>query len=116
MGFKRSRVQIPPARCRNGMFYLYVLRSTKTGRRYVGSCEHVEKRLARIIGVNPKQPGMGRLGFWFTLRALIVVPKRSEGRSITKPDAVATNSTADSRSAIAAAIGRGFKSRRPDVI
>src|SRR5438552_10923508 len=75
MGFKRSRVQIPPARCRNGMFYLYVLRSTKTGRRYVGSCEHVEKRLARIIGVNPKQPGMGRLGFGFTLRALIVVPK-----------------------------------------
>jgi putative endonuclease len=29
------------------MFYLYVLRSTKTGRRYDGSCEHVEERLAR---------------------------------------------------------------------
>src|SRR6266550_3060032 len=47
MGFKRSRVQIPPARCRDRMFYLYVLRSTKTGRRYVWSCKHVENRLAR---------------------------------------------------------------------
>ena len=29
------------------MFYVYVLRSEKTGRRYVGSCDHVEERLAR---------------------------------------------------------------------
>ena len=51
MGFKRSRVRIPPARLfriagrANLMFHLYVLRSTKTGRRYVGSCENIEDRV-----------------------------------------------------------------------
>ena len=29
------------------MFYVYVLRSSKTGRRYVGSCEDLEDRLRR---------------------------------------------------------------------
>ncbi len=29
------------------MFYVYVLRSSKTGRRYVGSCENVDERLGR---------------------------------------------------------------------
>ncbi len=29
------------------MFYVYVLRSTKTGRRYVGSCEDLDARVRR---------------------------------------------------------------------
>jgi putative endonuclease len=29
------------------MFYVYVLQSGKTGRRYVGSCENLENRLRR---------------------------------------------------------------------
>jgi putative endonuclease len=29
------------------MFYVYVLKSVKTGRRYVGSCENVEERVRR---------------------------------------------------------------------
>ena len=29
------------------MFYVYVLRSAKTGRRYVGSCEDLDDRLRR---------------------------------------------------------------------
>jgi putative endonuclease len=29
------------------MFYVYVLRSGKTGRRYVGSCENIDKRVRR---------------------------------------------------------------------
>jgi putative endonuclease len=29
------------------MFYVYVLRSSKTGRRYVGSCENVDDRVRR---------------------------------------------------------------------
>ena len=29
------------------MFYVYLLRSSKTGRRYVGSCENVDDRLRR---------------------------------------------------------------------
>src|SRR5947208_1671116 len=55
-----------------------------------------------IIAVNRKQPDTGRLGFWFTPRASVVVPKRSEEKSITKRGMVAMNSTAASRSAIAA--------------
>jgi putative endonuclease len=50
MGFKRSRVQIPPARSRNYLttvFYVYVLRSSKTNRRYIGSCKDVNERLRR---------------------------------------------------------------------
>src|SRR5215475_13030851 len=49
MGFKGSRVQIPPARCIGfgAMFYVYVLRSTKTCRRYVGSCEDLDERFRR---------------------------------------------------------------------
>jgi putative endonuclease len=29
------------------MFYVYVLRSSKTGRRYVGSCENIDERIRR---------------------------------------------------------------------
>jgi putative endonuclease len=29
------------------MFYVYVLKSVKTGRRYVGSCENVDERVRR---------------------------------------------------------------------
>jgi putative endonuclease len=29
------------------MFYVYVLRSEKTGRRYIGSCEDIDDRLRR---------------------------------------------------------------------
>ena len=29
------------------MFYVYVLRSQKTGRRYVGSCKDIQERLGR---------------------------------------------------------------------
>src|SRR6266446_5611114 len=52
MGFKRSWVQIPPARYQpaaapKGMFHVYVLRSRNTGRRYVGSCENIKDRLER---------------------------------------------------------------------
>src|SRR6266404_9994341 len=46
MGFKRSWVQIPPARYLKyrPMFHVYVLRS-KTGRRYIGSCESITQRM-----------------------------------------------------------------------
>jgi putative endonuclease len=30
------------------MFHVYVLRSTKTGRHYFGSCENIEDRLRRL--------------------------------------------------------------------
>ena len=36
------------------MFYVYVLRSGKTGRRYVGSCEDLDDRLQRHNGGESK--------------------------------------------------------------
>ena len=49
MGFKRSWVRIPPARYNEflAVFHVYVLRSSKTGRRYVGSYEDLDGRLRR---------------------------------------------------------------------
>src|SRR3954454_10342309 len=49
MGFKRSWVRIPPARYHYvlAMFHVYVLRSSKSGRRYVGSCENLGERVRR---------------------------------------------------------------------
>src|SRR6266700_1437191 len=49
MGFKRSWVQIPPARGykSNNVFHVYVLRSMKTGRHYVGSCQDLDDRIRR---------------------------------------------------------------------
>ena len=42
-GFKSRRPDI----IGRAMFHVYVLRSTKTGRRYVGSCEDLDERLRR---------------------------------------------------------------------
>ncbi len=36
-----------PAGPRNLMFHVYALKSEKTGRRYVGSCENLETRVRR---------------------------------------------------------------------
>ena len=36
------------------MFHVYVLRSSKTGRRYVGSCEDLDQRLGATISLIPK--------------------------------------------------------------
>src|SRR5205085_904680 len=49
MGFKRSWVRIPPARDVSiiSMFYVYVLRSSTTGVRYVGSCQNRDERVRR---------------------------------------------------------------------
>src|SRR5437762_3319680 len=43
--FKSTRPDIDLDRRR--MFYCYVLRSRKTGRRYVGSCENLTERIRR---------------------------------------------------------------------
>src|ERR1700758_259906 len=48
MGFKRSRVQIPPARdFSRPMFCVYILKSEKTGRLYIGSCQNLDERIRR---------------------------------------------------------------------
>src|SRR6266850_5015013 len=73
MGFKRSRVRIPPARYFDPrypgarMFYLYILRSGKTGWRHVGSCEDIDERLRRH---NAGQSKVTRHGLpWTVLHA-----------------------------------------------
>ena len=49
------------------MFYVYVLTSGKTGRRYVGSCEDLDDRLRRH---NPGESKATRHGIpWSLLRA-----------------------------------------------
>jgi putative endonuclease len=42
------------------MSYLYVLRSSATGRRYVGSCENVDERLRRHNAGHSKATRTGR--------------------------------------------------------
>ena len=41
------------------MFHVYVLRSRKTGRRYIGSCENLEDRLCRHNSGNSKATRYG---------------------------------------------------------
>jgi hypothetical protein len=68
------------------MFCTYVIRSTKTGRRYLGSCKNVEERLDRHNSGHSKA---------------------------SKQDAAEMSLTSFVGSAVAAATGPGFKSRRP---
>src|SRR5438128_2199045 len=44
-GFKSRRPE--RIRCLIVVFHVYILRSSKTGRRYVGSCENLSERLRR---------------------------------------------------------------------
>jgi putative endonuclease len=51
------------------MFYVYVLRSSKTGRRYVGSCENVDDRLRRHDAATPKRRAIAFHGSWCTVKS-----------------------------------------------
>jgi putative endonuclease len=44
---RRQVVGSNPAGPRNLMFHVYVLKSEKTGRRYIGSCENLATRVTR---------------------------------------------------------------------
>jgi hypothetical protein len=97
------------------MFYCYILRSHKTGRRYVGSCENLSERIRRHNASDSKATKHGVP--WVLLqsaKALPPAPKLHNASGTTRADEVGMNSIRYSR-AVAAATGRGFKSHQPDV-
>ena len=69
-----------------------------------------------IMPAIPKRHAMVFHGFCGTVRAFRTVPKPPEKSGIINQDEVATNSIGYVRSAVAAATGRGFKSRQPDFL
>ena len=96
------------------MFYVYVLQSTKTGRQYVGSCENLDERVRRH---NLGHSKATRHGIPWTLihsERFVVAPKLRKKSATTSQVEVATNLINCNGSAVAAATGRGFESRRPD--
>ena len=98
------------------LFHVYILRSSKTGRRYVGSCENLVERLRRH---KPGHSKATRHGMPWTLvhsESFLVAPTLQKESDITNLAVVAMNSSAWVCSAVAAATGRGFKSRRPEKI
>jgi len=46
-GFPLDEIALAKPLARNHMFHVYVLKSAKTGRRYIGSCENLDDRLRR---------------------------------------------------------------------
>jgi len=66
------------------------------------------------ISVIPKLRVTACRGLWSTVKAFLVAPKPQKESDITNLAVVAVNSSAWVCSAVAAATGRGFESRRPD--
>jgi len=98
------------------MLYCYVLRSQKTGRRYVGSCEDREERLRRHNAGDTKATKHGIP--WslihseaFSTRGEATARERyyKTGRGRDELDSFLYR-------AVAAATGRRFKSCRPEII
>src|SRR5881397_3788787 len=96
------------------MFYCYVLRSQKTGRRYVGSCEPLTERIRRHNAGESKATKHGLP--WVLIRSESFA-RRSEAAQrerYYKTVKAERSSTSCSR-AVAPATGRGFKSHQPDM-
>lgn len=96
------------------MFYIYVLQSTKTGRRYLGSCDNLDERIRRH---NLGHSKATRHGIPWTLMHSESFSSRAE--ATRKGRFYKTGRGRDElnrldESAVAAATGRGFRSRRPD--
>jgi putative endonuclease len=96
------------------MFNVYVLKSEKTSRRYVGSCTDLHERLRRH---NLGHSKATRHSIPWTLIYNESFSNRADaakGNDITKQVEAAMNLIDDSGRTVAAATGRGFESRRPD--
>jgi hypothetical protein len=86
-------------------------------RRAVGMWDHVTTSMSASIDITPvtlKRHAMAFHGFWCIAKPFVIAPKPSEGSDIIKRAEVATSWTGWIYSAVAAATGRRFKSRRPD--
>jgi len=95
------------------MFYCYVLRSQKTGRRYIGSCKNLTERIRRHNAGDSKATKHGRRRFYSIAKGSPLVPKQRNASDITRPDEVEMSSKSNDR-VVAAATGRGFKIHQPD--
>ena len=116
MGFKRSWVQIPPAR-------VFTSRPCFTctfcaARRRAGATSTPAKTsitdCAGITVVIRKRHGMAFLGLSSTASASRPGPLRCKGNCITKPDGAEMNWMRYLSRTVAGATGRGFKSRQPE--
>src|SRR5438477_9936468 len=96
------------------LFHVYILRSTTTGRRYVGSCENVDERIRRHNLGHSKATRHSIPWILVHIEPFLLEPKRQERNGITNRGEVAMNSIVLTSSAVAAATGRGFESRRPE--
>ena|SRR6478672_5853409 len=98
------------------MFHVYVLRSSRTGRRYVGSCEDLDERVRRHNLGHSKATRHGIPWTLIQVKDFVVAPKlRRKSATISQVE-VAMNLINCDGSAVAAATGRGFESRRPDLL
>ena len=96
------------------MFYVYVLHSSKTGRRYVGSCADLDRRVQRHNLGHSKATRHGVP--WILVHSETFSNRADATRrdDIIKEVVVATNLINYNVRTVAAATGRGFESRRPD--
>ncbi len=95
------------------MFHCYDLRSLKTGRRYVGSCEDLRTAFADTILRSRKPPSTACRGYLFEARVSQRAEKLWRENAFTRPAEEEMN-WINSRRAVAAATGRRFKSCHPD--
>ena len=97
------------------MFHVYVLKSRKTSRRYVGSCENLETRVRRHnLGHSKATRVTVSHGLWCIVKRFLLEPMPKERNGIMNQVEVVTNWIYYGCSPVAAATGRGFESRRPE--
>src|ERR1041385_2795685 len=84
------------------MFHCYVLRSQKTGRRYVGSCENLTERIHRHNAGESKATKHGVAWICFTPKPSALVPKQHDASDTTRADEVEMNSICGRRPVAAA--------------
>jgi putative endonuclease len=97
------------------MFYCYVLRSEKTGRRYVGSCENLADRIRRHNAGESKATKHGLPWPLIQSEAFATRTEAAQRERYYKLAGAEKSSTSYGR-AVAAATGRGFKSHQPDSV
>src|SRR5438552_2349977 len=96
------------------LFHVYILRSTTTGRRDVGSCENVDERIRRH---NLGHSKATRHSIPWILVHIAPFPldlKRLERNGIRNRCEVAMDLVVLRSSVVGGSRGRGFESRRPE--
>src|SRR4029453_6763055 len=91
MGFKRSRVQIPPARVDSCFTFTFC----KVPRQVADMWVHVRTSMNVFVVTTSairKPHATASHGLWYTVKAFLVVPTPQERSAITNQVAVAMNS------------------------